>query len=157
MSKLPLISIVAIVSLVLPCVLGYFHARISGLGKNSLLIYRYFALFNIVLAGLSIVVRVLMKHYLDPVYDMITAAILSMIFFTLVTLWRKDILMLAPALLWSFFVLLGAIFHIQELLHHVVDAWSILLVHILYDVFVATGLLVMFMVLKPSYGDIYKK
>lgn len=123
---------------ILPFFLAFIHSKFKQTSQYELLNYRYFVFFNVVLSGLSVSLRTLLTQLFHPAYDMVATAMLAMVTFTLLTLWRKNALMLAPALLWSIFVLFGAIFHLLEIhfARNTVPHINMLWLHIAYDLLV---------------------
>lgn len=149
--------IVCVLFLLLPFILGYVHTSASHRTPKALLYYRYFMLFNMIFAGLIVALRILFtgpKAALDtgwsysPMFQLYGVAVLSMVIMGIVTVFSRNILALAPAILWFTFLLLATILNIEEIVHHIIQNVTTMTIHIGYNIIVCIILGLFFFRLK---------
>jgi hypothetical protein len=126
--------------LLAPVIIGRMHAHLRK--QSACLIrytYRYFVVFNVILAGLSVVIRLYHQKPFLPSVQLLILAILSMVAFATWSIFQKDRMQLAPAILWTLFVSMGAFMHLIYYINN--RAKTVSLLHLGYDVIVAMALL----------------
>lgn len=135
------LSIVCLVLLLLPFLLGYIHQGVTKRVPAMILYYRYFMLCNMVLAGLFVSARMFFDGQtaaqtsgwaFSPLYHLYAIAVLSMVVLALVTLFSRKSIMLAPAILWSAFLLLSVVANAFEIARGAITIPGIMVVHIIY-------------------------
>lgn len=131
--------------LILPFLIGWIHNCNASDKQYTLITYRYFVVFNVVLSGLSVCARTLGTHPFSPSHDMVVAAILAMVIFSSIAIWQRDSIRVAPAFIWGLFVLFGAAFHLAELLcsPQTINNPAMLWLHIVYDCLVFAILMIL--------------
>ena len=144
------LSIVCLVLLGLPFMLGYIHLGANKKTPALIIYYRYFMTFNMILAGFFVTGRLLFdgRHAAQisgwaysPLFHLYAIAILSMVLLGLLTVYSRKIIMLAPAICWSAFLLLSMIFHVYNIIYHVINDVNIIMVHIVYNIMVSVIML----------------
>ena len=142
------LTIVCVVLLVLPFIIGYFHLQSRTHAQPLTVYYRYFMLFNMLLSGFFVAARM----YFDgqnaaaisgwaftPMFSLYAVAIFSMAFMGLVTLYSNSKIMLAPAICWTVFLILSSMLHISQVVTHTISAAdvAVIFVHIVYNAVVS--------------------
>ena len=144
------LAIVCSVLVVLPFLLSALHNGWRKPEEPTLVAYRYFATFNMLLAGIFVGGRMFLNGpqaaiisgwAYSPMFHLYGIALFSMSIMAFFTLYRRNAIMLAPAICWSVFLLLSTVSHVVELEHHEIGAVNIIYVHIIYNLVVSGVLL----------------
>lgn len=140
------LAIVCLILLCLPFILAYIHTIINKKMKSVITYYRYFMTFNMIISGLFVTVRMffdgphaasLSGWSYSPIYHLYAIAILSMVILGLLTIYNKRIIMLAPAMCWSVFLVLSSISHIYQIYYHQIKIVPVIFIHIAYNLLVS--------------------
>lgn len=162
---MPMLALILAAFLVLPVFLGHVHTRFSRRTPPLLLYFRYFMLFNMLIAGIIVALRVLYDGpqaavlsgwAYSPVFQLYGIAILSMIVMGILTIFSRKPIMLAAPILWLTFLILATILHAEEIAEQIVRNVAIIYVHIGYNLLVCAALILFILKLKhrfDTYGD----
>lgn len=139
------LSITCAILLIIPFVFAYLHSRKNPRILTILLYYRYFMIFNMIIAGLFVTSRMFFDgpHAAEisgwaysPIYRLYAASVFSMVIMAMLCIFSRRIILLAPAICWSAFLLLSTMLHIHELDRHLTNAIYSIYVHIAYNLLV---------------------
>lgn len=140
------LSVICGILLILPFGLAFIHSCVNKRLMPPLLYYRYFMTFNMILASLFVTGRMFFDGphaaaingwAYSPVYNLYGVAIFSMAILALLTVYSRRIIMLAPAICWSAFLILSTVCHLYQLNHNHVYAVQAIYVHIIYNILVS--------------------
>ena len=144
------LAAVCIVLLLLPFVLGYIQ-RGSKKGIHVVVTYyRYFVFINVILSAIFVSSRMffygpeaaaISGWTYSPIFHLYGIALLSMALMGLFTVFKDGRIMLAPAMCWSYFLVLSSISHVYQVYVHAIKDVSIILVHVGYNILVVLVLL----------------
>ena len=145
------LAIVCAVLLVLPFILGYIQ-RGSRKGVSVTITYfRYFVFINVIFSALFVAGRmffvgpeaaVISGWTYSPIFHLYGIAVASMALMGLFTVFKRDRIMLASAICWSYFLVLSSASHLYQVYMHQIKDVSIILVHVGYNVLVVLILLI---------------
>lgn len=155
------LAAVSLMMLILPYMFGYAHTRYKTGVDVHKINYRYFVVFNIIIAGLFVTGRILMMSQQVPaaessIYVAYAIAILSMMSLAVISLFSRTHLMLAPAIVWSLFLAMSSVTHLWQIMTHAKANANVLWVHIIYNAIVINILLRFLRLLaktEPQQGD----
>lgn len=134
--------IICSILLLLPFMLSYIHVGANKKTPARFIYYRYFMTFNMILAGLFVAGRMFINGrgaaatsgwLYSPMFKLYGIAILSMVILALLTLFVRSILMIAPAIVWTVFLLLSSLSHLHQIRHHEIAVANIIIVHVIYN------------------------
>ena len=150
-----ILAIICAAFLVVPFVLGYLHTTFREHRTPVLLIYfRYFMLFNMVIAGFIVAMRILFSGpdaardtgwLFSPMFQLYAVAILSMAVMGVLTVFSRTPLVLAAPVLWLTILVLATILHAEEIAKGLVNNVNEMYVHIGYAILVC-GIMLYFIV-----------
>jgi len=144
------LAVVCALLLILPFLLSYIHTSFNKKVPAQLLTYRYFMTFNMILAGVFVAGRMFLAGHqaaaitgwnYSPIFHLYGIAVLSMALMGAITVYSRKIIMLSPAICWSFFLILSTISHLYQLTYHQIADVNIIYVHIIYNVLVTAIML----------------
>ena len=140
-----LIAICAVL-VILPFLLAYIHVGAKKGMHITVKYYRYFAFFNVVLSAIFVASRMFLVGpkaaaisgwAYSPIFHLYGIALLSIALMALVTLFRNERMMLAPAICWTFFLVLSSVSHLLQVQAHEIKDVQIILVHVGYNAIVS--------------------
>jgi hypothetical protein len=132
------ICITLILFLIIPFIAGYLHKP-----NASVIYFRYFVAFNIIITALIIASRNIIHGphsaavsgwAYSPMFQQYGMAMLSIALFALLNLFKKSQLQLAAPTLWVIFLLLATILHIHEIMAGEIKNLAIIWAHIGYNI-----------------------
>jgi len=144
------LSIINAVFLLLPFILGYIHQKGVKNERSAIIFYRYFMFFNMLLSGLFVAGRMIFDGRnaaaisgwsYNPLFILYGLAVLSMVLMGFFTLFSRTCLMLAPAILWTAFLITSAIAHVIEISMGRIADVGIIMVHISFDIVIVIVML----------------
>lgn len=128
--------------LIPPFVLGFFHARVNKEIPAILIYYRYFMTFNVIFGGIFVAARMFLdgpaeaqsvSWEFSPMFYLYGAALLSMALMGAFTLFSRHSLLMAPAILWTIFLSLATTVNLIGLVHHTIEANSLVIAHMIFN------------------------
>jgi hypothetical protein len=137
------LAIICAVLMVLPFVLGYIQRGVSKEMATTITYYRYFVCINVIFSALFVAVRMFLQGpqaaassgwAYSPVFHLYGVALLSVALMSCFTLFKQERIMVAPAMCWSFFLVLSSITHIYQIMAHDIKGIGIIWVHIIYNI-----------------------
>jgi len=140
------VSVTCLALLLLPFILGYIHTGINKRVQPVLIYYRYFMTLNMIIAGLFVTSRLFIQGEqaaqisgwaYSPIFHLYALAVLSMVIMGFMTVYSRKIIMIAPAICWSVFLILSTISYIYQLTQHLIADVNIISVHIVYSLLVS--------------------
>jgi len=131
------LDLILVAFFILPFLLAFVHTRFFHREEGALVYYRYFAFANISVAGAIVAGRMLRMGHDSAIFQLYGLAIFSMVLLSILTLFRRDSLRLASALVWAIFILMSSVSHGLQIWHHVATGVHALLTHVIYNVLVA--------------------
>ncbi len=143
------LAAVCAVLVALPFLLGYIHVGSKKNFRSTIIYYRYFAFINIVLSAFFVAGRMFMVGpeaaaisgwAYSPVFHLYGIALLSVALMGLLTLFKRERIMVAPAMCWSIFLVISSMAHLYQINLHEIKDVNIILVHVVYN-FVVTIIL----------------
>ncbi len=145
------LAIICAVLLVLPFLLGYIQ-RGSRKGISVTITYfRYFVFINVIFSALFVAGRMffvgpeaaaISGWTYSPIFHLYGIAVASMALMGLFTLFKRDRIMLASAICWTYFLVLSSISHLYQVYTHQIKDVNIILVHVGFNVLVVLILLI---------------
>lgn len=130
-------AVTCLILLSLPYLLGRIHARICTNLNSTIIYYRYFVIFNMILSGIFVIGRIFINSQIDMALYLYIIAVLSMLVMAILTVFLRKSIMLAPAICWSIFLILSTILHVYQVQHHDIAEVNIIYVHIIYNLIVS--------------------
>lgn len=139
--------------IIFPFLLGFCHTRMSKQVPAILIYYRYFMSFNMVLAAVFVAFRMLLdgpgeaqlaSWEFSPMFYLYGVALISMALMGAFTLFSRQSILKAPAILWAIFLALSTAVNALELLQGMIELNMIFIVHMAYNL-ITVGIILIFL------------
>lgn len=139
------LTIVCAVMLLLPFLLGYIQRGSGDKSQATITYYRYFVFINVILSAIFVAGRLFFMGpeaaavsgwTYSPIFHLYGIAVISMALLGLFTVFKRDRLMLASAMCWSYFLVLSSVSHLYQVYAHQIKNVDTIYVHVIYNAIV---------------------
>lgn len=137
-----MMELIFVFLLLFPFLLGFLHVRVSQRVKPTLIYYRYFMTFNMILAAILVAIRMLfdgpaeaqlLSWDFSPIFYWYGISLMSMALMGVFTLFSRRSILLAPAILWAIFLTLFIITSLVGFAFHTLEASNMVIAHLSYN------------------------